>query len=341
MSKSVWYIVGAVVLIALGIGLSSNGTKSVNSEETIKVAYPSVNVALIPFMVAYSQGYFTDHNVVVEPLPMRSSDATMALLIGQVDVVISGPTRYLIPISENVPIKFIGPMSTTPLYLMVRPDGEIKTFSDLEGKVIAASPGGGSDYKVRKTLKQEGIDANTIEFVSVEKANKPIALMLKRVVDAIPIGPEKLPTYLGLGAVIHDEWKSHGHIDQQEAQGFIVIRERFKSENPVLVERFIDAIIEGHRFIKSNPEEASIIASTYLQNENSGVIKYSPDDIKQGWASGNLTHLLWEDPEVLAETARLPLAELPNGLSLTVNDIFDLTFQKKLSDAQKEIYPTS
>jgi NitT/TauT family transport system substrate-binding protein len=293
-----------------------------------------------PFYIAYTEGFFNKHNVKIETIALSSgSEVKQALSAGQIDIGFAGASNFFIPISKGVPIKVIAPMSFTHTYLYVRPDNKTRTFEDLTGKTIAISPGGINEYEIRRILKKEKIDASKINFVNIiDKVNRPIALMDKKIVDAVPIDYEDLPRYSKLGAVPLEEWGTKGYDNQYKLDTVIVVNEDFKLSHPLLVEQFIDSLIEGHEFMKSKPQESAAIVSSYIKKDTNGALAYVPGDLNAMWEKKILLYTLWDDPENLVEMSKIAAEIGQIDKNLTLEQIYDLSFEGKLKDAQNEIY---
>ena len=308
----------------------------------IRVGYMVGNINFAPFFVTYIKDFFNSHNVTVEAIILNSGDEIkIALAAGQIDIALGGVTDFFIPISKGVPIKIIAPLASAQTYLFVRPDSKIKTFEDLLGKTIAARPGSVTGYNIRYVLEKENIDANKIEFVSIDKVYRPIALMDKKIVDAVPIGEDELAKFSESGAIPHEGWVAKGYANQLLPENVIAINENFKLSNSLLVEHFIDAIIDGHKFIKSNPDEAAQIVSTYIKKESGDAFVLSPENIITIWKNKKLEYVLWSDPAIFAEMSKIAVEIEQIESSLTVDQIFDLSFEQKLKEAQNEIYPAN
>jgi ABC-type nitrate/sulfonate/bicarbonate transport system substrate-binding protein len=311
------------------------------ADNLIKIGYMPGNMNGAPFYIAYAKGFFSEHNIAVETVPLSSgSEVKQALSAGQIDIGFAGASNFLIPISKGVPIKVIAPMSFTHTYIYVRPDNETRTFQDLIGKTIAISPGGINEYEIRRVLKKENIDANKINFAYIiDKVNRPIALMDKKVVDAVPIDYEDLNTYLKIGAVPFEEWETKGYADHVKLDTVITVNEEFMRSNPLIVEHFMDGIIDGQRFLKSNPEESAEIVSSYIKTDTSGALAYLPKNLNDMWKNGIIVYTLWDDPAALVEMSEIAAEIGQIDKNLTLGQIYDLSFEEKLKNAQNEIYP--
>jgi len=308
-----------------------------DDEKVIKVGYRAGNINYGPFYVADIKGYFNESDVIIKAIPLNSAnDIKLALSMGQIDIALGAVTVFFVPISKGIPIKIVAPMAVGPIHLFVR-DNQTKTFEDLVGKSIAVSQGGPSESYVRYVLGKEDIDASKVNFVYIDKVYRPSALMDKKIVDAVPIGEDELEKYSEIGAVPHEEWATKGYTLQPRLEEVIAVNEDFNLAHPLLVEKFIDSIIKGHRFIKSNPDEAAQIVSSYIKVESEA---YSPEYIKDIWETNKLAYILWSDPKVLVDMARIAVEIGQIESNLTLEQIFDSKFEEKLKHAQNEIYST-
>lgn len=338
MKRKIFYgVLGVCLVISLFYILS---IPKASKTKLIKVGYQAGNMNYAPFYVAYAKGFFSEHNITMEPVPLASGgEVKLALSTGQIDIGFASASNFFVPISKGVPIKIIGPMASAKMYLYVRPDNETRTFEDLIGKTIAVSLGGHGEYETRRVLKEENIDATKINFVNIDKPNRLIALVDKKIADAIPIDTDEVATCSEAGAVLLEEWGTKGYDNQYRPNGVITINEDFKLSNPLLAEQFVDVIIEGHKFIKSNPEEAAEIVSLYIKTESDGASVYSPEDVNAMWKNKEVVYDLWYDPTAFVDMSEVAVDIGQLNLSLTLNQMFDLSYEEKLKGAQNEVYP--
>jgi ABC-type nitrate/sulfonate/bicarbonate transport system substrate-binding protein len=345
MKRKIFYSTLCIFLALLIIFLfyirfaSRKETNLTQGNNLIRVGYNIGNVNYAPFFIAYMKGFFSAHNVKIEVVPLPSSnEVKLALSAGQIDIALAGVTNLFIPISKGVPIKIIAPLASAPTYLFVRPDNKIRTFEDLLGKTIAVSPGGAMDYSIRYVLEKENIDASKINFTNIEKVYRTAALMDKKIVDAVPGGEDELAQYSKIGAILHEEWVSKGYNNLHTPESVVATNEEFELSNPRLVEQFIDALIDGHKFMKSNTEEAAQIVSDYMKKESEGAVVLSLEDIGAIWKNKKLEYSLWYDPMIFVEMSRIAVETGQIESNLTLDQIFDPRFELKLKNAQNEIY---
>lgn len=169
----------------------------------------------------------------------------------------------------------------------------------------------------------------------VDKVYRPSALMDQKIADAVPIGEDEVEKYLEIGAVLHEEWESKGYTMKSRLEEVIAINEEFNSAHPLLIEKFIDGIIEGHRFIKSDSVEAAQIVSSYIKVESEA---YTPEYVRGIWEGNKLAYILWCDTAILSEMTKIAAESGQIESNLTTEQVFDSRFEEKLTRAQNEIY---
>ncbi|MDD5606699.1 MAG: ABC transporter substrate-binding protein, partial [Candidatus Pacebacteria bacterium] len=328
MNKKIFYIIvcGCLVfLVIFWVRYVRNNTQ-INKDNLIRVGYRAGNIDFAPFYIADMQNYFKERGIIIEQIPLGSAnDVKLAISMGQIDIALLPATMLFIPISKGVPVKIIAPMSVGNIYLAVR-DKDLKTFQDLLGKKIALTLGGPTEIYVRYILEKESIDVNQIEFVAVDKTNRPTALMDHKIVDVVPIGEDELEQYSRF-AVLHEEWISKGYAEYDNIMEAISVNENFLIKHPFLVEKFIDSIIEGHKYILSNFDDAAHITSLFIQTESDS---YTAEYVKKSWEESGLENIIWFDPMVLVDLSRIAaeIGQIDSGL--TLDQIFDLRFEEKL-----------
>lgn len=290
-------------------------------------------------MIAHDKGFFTKHGIKAKLVPLKSGkEVKQAISLGQIDIGSGGATNFFVPISKGAPVKIIAPSTTAPTHMYIRPDGGVKKFRDLIGKTIATTPGSSSNFALLYALSKENINTGQITFVDVEKKYRPIALMEKKIVDAAMAGEHDALFLEEAGAVPFPEWQKKGYLNKQFPHTVIAVNTDFLATNPEKAEAFIDAFIETQSFIKSNPDEAAELLATHISSVTGGAVVFSPEDIKEVWKT--IEYNLWDEPDILVDMSKIAKETGEIEKELTLDEIYDLQFRKKLKDAQAEIYGT-
>lgn len=335
MKKKVLFIVVIIIVLVFGILIYIGAFRS-NNDIRIRVGYDT-SLSCAPFMIAYKENIFDKYGVEIDLVPLQSSAQTQqALSMGKIDIGLTGMASVFVPISKKAPIKVIAPLSSALTRVFVRPDSGIEKLEDLVNKTIASRIGSTGNLVLRNILKREGIDTEGIKFIDIESTVRPMALMVKKIVDVAVSGENEDRLYWDSGAVLLKDWTDKGYTEESFLRTVIAVNSDFMKLNEKKAESFIDAIIDGHKFIKTNPDEAALIVSDYIKNETSGVVDYSINDIREQWKSTK--YILWREPSYFVEIARISREIGDINEDLTLEQIFDSTFENKLEKAQYEIY---
>jgi len=302
------------------------------------VGFPIQSLDATPIILAYQKGFFREQGIDVSLVHLQSSEGALAVGSGKVDIDITGASRLFGPIEKGAPIKLLSLMSDMTAYLFVRPDSGIKTLKDLEGKKISLGPAGSYRLKFGYILQKDGVDANKIQIVDIDKVYLPMALIDKKAIDAALIDE---PAYIAKareqGAIVLPYWYE---MDYQKVPtgSSVSVNTDFLKDNEASVIKFYKAMIQAHRYLKSNLSDASVIITNYLRDSTNGAMDIKPEDFAKLVSDGSVRYILWQDPSPIIEMAKI---NYDLGLStrvLSIDDLYDLRFKGLLESAQSEIY---
>ena len=332
-----------VLLLAIVAGYYYFNSKEPEVENLpiIKIAFSAQNLDSVPILIADKRGYFEDQGVRIELIQASGSEAAVALGGGQVDLAVMSAPRIYSPIEKGVPVKILSPMSNTDSQLFVRPDSGLTKVKDLEGKKVSyGSSGGTKELFIKSILNKEGVDISKITFVEVDNTFLHVALMDKMVVDAIMIqDAHYVDEAEKLGAIVLPEW-----IDKNYAKTTtgltISVNTDYLDNNEDNVRKFFNALIEGHRYLKNNLDEASIIVSDTMTELTNGAFDIKAEDFVTQVTEGNVSYVIWEDTTNVLGMAKVSydigtLTKLP-----VESELYDFRFKTLLESAQNEIYGT-
>ena len=156
-------------------------------------------------------------------------------------------------------IAFLARMEYSDLKTVVDAKSGIKTPADLKGKKIAFTAGTGSEVYTMALLKKAGLT--------------------KKDVTLINLRPQEMAAALASGSIdAMDSWEPHitnaqkvlgDKVAEIDTKGTysetfnIVVMKDYLKKNPVLMEKFLAAMIEAEAWMKANPDDAiTIIAKT-------------------------------------------------------------------------------
>lgn len=307
-------------------------------ENVIRIGYNVESLNYAPLIMAYEKGFFEKKGLDIKLIQLKGGkEIKQALSTGNIDIGLGGAANFFTPMEKGAPIIIVAPLSLSPTYLFVDKNSDIKTFEDLEGKNVAASPGGSSYTHLLYVLKKEEINYKNIKFIDLDKAPKFLALIEKKAIDAALVSEQEEEKYRETGAVLHEEWEKKGYSQSKFPRTIIVMHKNFLSKIED-ADKFIDAIIEAHAFIHSNPKESSIVISNHIKKGTNGAVIYSPEEIENIWEENKLTYVLWYDPNMLLEIVQIEKETGQLEKTLTLNQIFNPIFEEKLKKAQYNIY---
>src|SRR5690606_11958455 len=120
---------------------------------------------------------------------VRYADARTALLSGSVDVAGIGPADLAITLGQgsNRIVGLTG-VASSPKYLVVRKDVEIRDWDDINGKRIGIAPGSAVWFQWAATLSEKNIPYNSFTAVNIQGGGTAFLQALERGdVDAVAL----------------------------------------------------------------------------------------------------------------------------------------------------------
>ncbi len=141
--------------------------------------------------VAQAKGFFKEESIEVNLRSFASANQLMqALIAGDLDA--TGLSNFEVALSvegkdpdrfELVNVLLWGERSY-PDFILVRSDGGISGFKELEGRTIGVHPGSATGAFSRTVLQKEGVDIGKCNFIEVTPATMQATVVAKRV-DAL------------------------------------------------------------------------------------------------------------------------------------------------------------
>lgn len=282
-------VVGVVLLSALGIVSSFNGSSSDSSHlyDKIRIAYfPNIGHA-IP-IVGMEKGFFlngingfnvTDSIGLVDPptlIETRIFDsgpqAIEALFANSIDLAYVGPgpaiTGFLNSQDNNVQI--LAGAASGGASFIVHPTSEINSTLDFAGKKIATLPiGNTQDVSLRNYLSENGLQSSdkggSVTVYNI--ANPDIyTLFVKGDIDGAWVAEPWatiLETQLNGTRLFHEEelWPNN-----EFASVLLIGNVDYVNRHPVLIANLLDAHNATADWINQNPLETRIIFNNFLDS---------------------------------------------------------------------------
>ena len=167
-------------------------------------AYGAINAYMTSTWVAREQGFFRKHNVEVEPVFIIATRAAQAMLAGEVQVGLIGPTHVINAVAAGGDmVMFLGNQNNVRYELVAHPS--IKRAEDLKGKKVAigASQAGLASLGAHVALDYMGLNARRDNIALLFMGEEPLRLAALQTgnVQATVIAPELAKTAVSQGFV--------------------------------------------------------------------------------------------------------------------------------------------
>ncbi|MEK6872347.1 MAG: ABC transporter substrate-binding protein [Nanoarchaeota archaeon] len=329
-----------IIVYALTAFIKPLKNENTSALPKIKVGYKLTNLDSVPIILAYEKGYFYEQGIDVELVQVSGSDAPVAIVSGQVDIVISAASRFYSPIEKGAPVRIISPISATRVELLVQPDSNITSFKDLEGKKVSYGTGKGTnELLLRYILAKENVDLKKVNFLELDNQYLHTMLMEQKTLDAIFISDAGYVNAAEkLGAVIMPAWKDSKYEKESSTGIIIAANTDFLNNNEETVRSFFKGVIEADSYLKSNLDDSVIIVTKFYRDNSNGAVDLKPEELKSFIDQGKVSYYLWEDPSLIVGMAQISFELNITKHPLTIDELYDLRFENMLKSAQNEIY---
>lgn len=218
--------------------------------DKVRIAVPEPNAAYMTFPLAQKKGFLAAKGVTTEVISMRGALTIPALNSGEID--------YLTDISRGVRAVIGGfPLRIVACYLprsslMIVSRPEIKAVKELQGKTVAVTAVGSTNFSVLQLMaKHFGLNPEKeIKVVAVGANEARLAALKQGLVDAIVVSPPWDFHAQKLG--FHVIAKSSEILSYPQVG--LITNDRKIKQRPERVKRVIKAGIRANRYIRSNRE---------------------------------------------------------------------------------------
>ena len=306
-------------LLASGIAIGAEPLKR------MRVAIPSIVIDFAPLWIARDKGLFKEEGIEVEITYIQGNiRGVQSLLAGEIQAGIAGSAG---PIGaraagEDAVIVAV-PMNRLDYTFVTRQP--VKSAGDLVGKKIGIGAVGGSDeVATRIALRQLGVDPKQVTMLVTGGSAERLAALRVGSVDAATVGGA---TFIGGGAGLY---KVLDLIDLGVEFPFTAIftTRRYAQANRGAVLALIRGYMRGVRFFQQNKEESIAITARNLRNPNQELLERQWLYVKD--------HVYEKVPLPTEKGFKLVFDMLaprnPKVASLRMDDVFDGSFIKELSD---------
>ncbi|WP_129668931.1 ABC transporter substrate-binding protein [Phytoactinopolyspora endophytica] len=229
-----------------------------DTREVTVGALPIVPTAAL--QLGIDQGFFVDHGIDVT-LELGQGGAALlpAVVAGEIDFVVGQPLPLMVAQEQGLDIRVITGFSASKPEgddingVFAAEDSGIESAADLAGKNVAVNTlNGAGDVTIREAVRQDGGDADSVQFVELPFPNMPAALE-QGDVDAVWI-PEPFVTTL-----VEDGAQLVTYNYQDAAPGLDTMvtftSGELAEQDPELAGDFVAAMDESLAYAEENPED--------------------------------------------------------------------------------------
>jgi ABC-type nitrate/sulfonate/bicarbonate transport system substrate-binding protein len=256
--KTIWI---AVILTVLG----GRFCQAADSPSKALFAYGAINAYMASTWIAKEQGFFRKHNVEVEPVFIIATQAAQAMLAGEVQIGLIGPTHVVnAVVAGGDMVMIMGNQNKVRYQLVAHPS--IKRPEDLKGKKvgIGASMAGLATLAAIMALEHVGINPRRDNITLLPTGAEPLRLAAVKsgVTQATVIAPEISKAAISEGyLVLVDMAKLNIPF---QASGLVTMRKILRND-PQMVERVGWATVDSIRFIV-NPANKTRVVQSVMKN---------------------------------------------------------------------------
>lgn len=256
---------------------------SISDEEiVIRVGYFNSAPWNAAFDVAFQAGFyeeiFADDNVTVEAIKFENGPAANeAFLAEEIDFVYGiGDQPVLTALNAGqLDVQILAGVCVVPeMGIIVGEDSGIESVENLKGKKISVYIGTAFQKALLYILSDYGISESDVELVNISDSDTALAALSTGEVDAAYVTGYSFSTAeeRGLGTELID---SSSHPMYTYLEGTTEFVETY----PDLVEKFIEATIQGQEYLEENPEEGYELLSEFTGIDVEQIeITVSPND---------------------------------------------------------------
>ena len=228
-------------------------------------AYGAINAYMTSTWIAKEQGFFRKHNVEVQPVFIIATQAAQAMLAGEVQVGLIGPTHVVNAVAAGGDMVMImGNQNKVRYQLIANPS--IKRPEDLKGKNvgIGASMAGLATLAAIISLDHLGLNPRRDNITLLPTGPEPsrLAAVKAGTTQATVVAPEITQAAIAEGfPVLVDMAKLNIPF---QASGLAVLRKTLRSD-PVMIDRVGRATVDAIRFI-ATPNNKNVVLQSIMKN---------------------------------------------------------------------------
>ncbi|MCX6499400.1 MAG: ABC transporter substrate-binding protein [Arthrobacter sp.] len=277
------YAAVAAVALTLSVSACAESTASASEQAKSLNVGSTTSLAGVGVRNAIASGKFTDEGLTVKATAIKSgNDAVPQLISGDLQIAQIDTTTAMQAIEKGIPIKIVaaaGVQSTDGAdgdpstgSVLVRPDSNIKTAADLQGKTLGVPAINNQIWmNIRVVVDAAGGDSSKVKFIEVPGA-QAVDVLVKGDVDATTASEPLASATVAAGKarLIHST-DIAGR--KGEPSSVYVATSDFIAQNPDSLKKFVSAVYKGQDEVNKNKELGKKIAVDQLSYKTEQLAK--------------------------------------------------------------------
>ena len=234
-----------------------------SSLEKIVITYPSRSIASVDLYIAQERGFFRQENLLADVVQVRGNIGVTALLSGDAHAINNVGTIVRAMERTDLPAKVLTQSLKKNLFWLVTKP-EIKSLSELKGKVFGTTTLGGSQHHAAlRLLQKAGLDPDK-DITVVIGGDVPAQLqsLVSGIIHLAALSP---PTVI----LARDKFKLriHGSTldDLPNLQNGLAFSDKLLRERRDLVKRILRARSRALRYFWENERGTAEVLAKYLK----------------------------------------------------------------------------
>jgi len=246
---------------------STGEDRNLNNAERLIIGH---NLNYFPIIVAYEKGFFKDEfgdALKIEiPKFLNGPAQNEALKAGQIDIANMGDLPTIQLWANETSIQVISYLwdALDGYSLVANKHSGIKTVADFKGKKIATQFGSNFHKFTLKFLAAQGLSANDVEIVNLQRS-EAITALKQRVVDSITLDDPLLSQILSEDDNMVEICTSRNY---DKVFTITFVRTEYAKQNPQIVSRYLKTIKKANDWIAQNADEATRIVNDFMGSDN-------------------------------------------------------------------------
>ena len=228
-----------------------------------------------PIVVAYEKGFFKDEfgdALKIEmPFFINGPAQNEAFNAGEIDIANMGDMPAIQLWANDADIQVISYLFDNPdeHSMVANKRSGIKTLADFKGKKIATQFGSNTHKFTLAFLTAQGLDANDVELVHLQRP-EAIAALKQGIVDATALLEPSLSQTLSEDSNIIEICTSRGY---GYFYSITFVRTEYARKNPQIVSRYLKVIKKANDWVAENADEATHIMIKFMGSDDFAATK--------------------------------------------------------------------